>query len=67
MNDRQDPVKNYRNGSYARSCTAKTIGNLRFRVSRDLDGKFHSKVISRYERYYVDKDSQEKAWFPATW
>jgi len=43
--------KNYRNGSYPRSFTAKGIGDLHFRVSRDRDGKFHSKVINRYERY----------------
>ena len=43
--------KNYRNGSYPRSFTAKGIGTLNFDVPRDRDGQFHSKVIKRYERY----------------
>jgi putative transposase len=43
--------KNYRNGSYSRSFTAKGIGTLNFEVARDREGQFHSKVINRYERY----------------
>ena len=43
--------KNYRNGSYQRTFTAKGIGSLQFKVARDRDGEFHSKVINRYERY----------------
>jgi transposase-like protein len=43
--------KNYRNGSYPRSFTAKGIGTLNFDVPRDREGQFHSKVIKRYERY----------------
>jgi Transposase and inactivated derivatives len=43
--------KNYRNGSYSRSFTAKGIGTLNLDVPRDRDGQFHSKVIKRYERY----------------
>jgi putative transposase len=43
--------KNYRNGSYQRTFTAKGIGNLQFKVARDRNGEFHSKVINRYERY----------------
>ncbi len=43
--------KNYRNGSYQRAFTAKGIGNLQFKVARDRNGEFHSKVINRYERY----------------
>ena len=42
---------NYRNGSYPRQFTAKGIGSLQFKVSRDRNGEFHSKVINRYERY----------------
>ena len=43
--------KNYRNGSYQRTFTAKGIGSLQFKVARDRNGEFHSKVINRYERY----------------
>ncbi len=41
--------KNYRNGSYQRTFTAKGIGSLQFKVARDRNGEFHSKVINRYE------------------
>ena len=43
--------KNYRKGSYQRTFTAKGIGSLQFKVARDRNGEFHSKVINRYERY----------------
>jgi putative transposase len=43
--------KNYRNGSYPRTFTAKGIGTLNFNVARDREGKFGSRVIKRYERY----------------
>jgi putative transposase len=48
---KEEDDKNYRNGSYPRSFTAKGIGNLQFKVARDRNGEFHSNVINRYERY----------------
>jgi len=43
--------KNYRNGSYQRTYTAKGLGTLRIEVKRDRRGKFNSKLIKRYDRY----------------
>ncbi len=43
--------KNYRNGSYRRSYTAKNIGTLEIDVARDRAGEFNSKLIDKYERY----------------
>ena len=54
---------NYRNGSYQRSFTAKGIGNLQFKVARDRNGEFHSKVINRYERYEEELAHDVQAMF----
>ncbi len=43
--------KNYRNGSYQRTYTAKGLGTLNVEIKRDRDGKFNSKLIKRYDRY----------------
>jgi len=43
--------KNYRNGSYKRTYTAKNIGTLNVEVKRDRLNKFNSKLIKRYDRY----------------
>lgn len=43
--------KNYRNGGYSRTYTAKGLGTLRIEVKRDRLGKFNSKLLQRYDRY----------------
>jgi len=43
--------KNYRNGNYVRTYTAKGLGTLNIAVARDRKGEFKSKLIDRYERY----------------
>jgi putative transposase len=43
--------KNYRNGYYYRSYTAKGIGTLKLKVPRDRLGEFSSNMISKYDRY----------------
>ncbi|MGC8576279.1 MAG: transposase, partial [Caldisericum sp.] len=55
--------KNYRNGSYPRSFTAKGIGTMNFDIPRDRNGQFHSKVIKRYERYEEDIARDVQAMF----
>lgn len=53
-----EPEKNYRNGQYPRSYTAKNIGTLDIKVSRDRLGKFESKLVGKYDRYEkaIEKD-----------
>ena len=43
--------KNYRNGGYRRTYTAKGLGTLAVEVKRDRLGKFNSKLLKRYDRY----------------
>jgi len=43
--------KNYRNGGYARTYTAKGLGTLKITVVRDRKGEFKSKLMKRYDRY----------------
>lgn len=44
-------AKNYRNGGYKRTYTAKNFGTLTVEVKRDRLGKFNSKLLKRYDRY----------------
>jgi len=50
--------KNYRNGSYHRSYTAKNIGTMEIDIARDRAGKFSSKLMQKYDRYEkaIEKD-----------
>ena len=50
--------KNYRNGSYHRSYTAKNIGTMEIDIARDRAGGFSSKLMQKYERYEkaIEKD-----------
>lgn len=53
-----DPQKNYRNGSYMRRYTARSIGELNISVPRDRKGLFKSKLLKKYDRYEksIEKD-----------
>jgi putative transposase len=48
---KNDRNKNYRNGNYIRTYTAKGLGTLEIAVARDRKGEFKSKLMNRYERY----------------
>ena len=43
--------KNYRNGGYDRTYTAKGLGMLNISIARDRKGEFKSKLMNRYDRY----------------
>lgn len=47
----EEAGKNYRNGSYHRSYTAKNIGTMEIDIARDRAGDFSSKLIQKYDRY----------------
>ena len=43
--------RNYRNGGYERTFTAKGLGKLHLKIPRDRDGEFKTSVLPRYQRH----------------
>ena len=49
--ERNEEKSNYRNGSYGRNFTIKSIGEVSVKVPRDRDGEYETKVVPRSKQY----------------
>ena len=49
--ERIEAMSNHLNGSYARKCTLKGIGEVAVRVPRDRNGDFETQIIPRSKQY----------------